>query len=61
MIDQHKDERDRHKEELDRLLRLYERQASANELQANCLIHLTEKVDSNQYCPVIRQKGILHE
>ncbi len=56
MVEQHKEERSRSREELERLMRLYERQASATELQASLLIRMNESITTNQYCPSIRKK-----
>lgn len=46
-----------HRDEIERQFKLHERMASSLELQSAQLIKLAEKVDTNQYCPVARQKG----
>ena len=43
-----------HKDELDRMFKLHERQAEAQELQIRLLAKISEKIDSNQYCPMVR-------
>ena len=57
MIDQHQDERNRHKEELDRIMKLFERQISAVELQANLLARMNDKIDTNQFCPIVKEQS----
>jgi len=43
-------------EEIDRLFQLHERKADALDLQARMLTVLVSKIDSNQFCPMIRRK-----
>jgi adenylate kinase len=43
-------------EEIDRLFQLHERKADALDLQARMLTVLVQKIDSNQWCPMIRRK-----
>lgn len=44
-------------EEIDRLFQLHERKADALDLQARMLTVLVQKIDSNQWCPIIRERG----
>lgn len=56
MIEQHKEVRAQSREEFERLMKLYDRMASATELQANLSARMNENITTNQFCPKARIK-----
>jgi hypothetical protein len=60
MISDHKEERDRqaklYEEERERQAKLYERLAQASELNARFMLTLTQKIELNQFCPIVRKQ-----
>jgi len=57
LVEQHNEEREHAKEEMDRLMKLYERQTSAIELQASLMARMNENILTNQFCPKMRKEA----
>jgi hypothetical protein len=57
LVEQHNEEREHAKEEMDRLMKLYERQTSAIELQASLTARMNENILTNQFCPKMRKEA----
>jgi hypothetical protein len=56
MVAQHNEERIHTREEMERLMKLYERQTSAIEMQASLTARMNENILTNQFCPKMRKE-----
>jgi len=45
-----------HNTEIERAYKLLDRQTQANEMQAHLMSILNQKIDNNQFCPVVRKE-----